>query len=600
MKAKSKILERSMFRDPSEDENVGIMQGFMDIMDSDDMDDMDEMVGMDRESDDMDETSKDHHKKMNRRPNSPEILMNNLRGDMQSINARREELADIVGYRAASDTPAEVLALLQPVFKQQGIDALAQAQQVSMAPPPAAVLPPDAGGLPMNTPAGGGIATLPTGMPEQMPPEMMGGPPMPMAAGGPVRHFQQAGPVDADETDSGIVYPPEMIDAARQRLIQNMSREYETVPDLMERTKALAPQYRELLGIAPDDNKAQMLFDISKAALGYAGNVDPQGNNLRGSAAARLAGAFQDVPANIGARVADMNKQNQAIKMAAMQGAQGEVSAAQDRNAALRAAQDKGALEVLKSKPNSRPMTPEERAAYGVGNTDPLLIWAIDGNGKPFVMDGRKQSALINMGNTGLSTLGTNLMNQLKDSYDVANKSLESLQAVERLKPILAEDNSVFAGPLSEQMAYGTRLASAFGFTDGSDQEKLERTAQAMQDAANLELDASGALKGQGSITENERALIKRTAAGDFTKLTQGEIRSLLASIEKRAQWRMDQHTRRLENYTNAYSDSPEASNLLSLYTLGDVPVYDIGGGTQPASSNSAADALAKRLLEGQ
>ena len=27
---KSKVLQRKMFRDPSEDENVGIMQGFMD------------------------------------------------------------------------------------------------------------------------------------------------------------------------------------------------------------------------------------------------------------------------------------------------------------------------------------------------------------------------------------------------------------------------------------------------------------------------------------------------------------------------------------------------------------------------------------------
>jgi len=29
---KSKVLQRKMFRDPSEDENVGIMQGFMDSL----------------------------------------------------------------------------------------------------------------------------------------------------------------------------------------------------------------------------------------------------------------------------------------------------------------------------------------------------------------------------------------------------------------------------------------------------------------------------------------------------------------------------------------------------------------------------------------
>ena len=93
-------------------ENVGIMQGFMDSM-TDDMED---------EGDD-----EDPEKMMERRPDSPEILMNNLRGDMRSIDARRDELADLVGYQAATETPETVLAMLQPVLAKQrvkGIGAL--------------------------------------------------------------------------------------------------------------------------------------------------------------------------------------------------------------------------------------------------------------------------------------------------------------------------------------------------------------------------------------------------------------------------------------------------------------------------------------------
>ena len=70
-------------------ENVGIMQGFMDRM----MDDEDE-------GDDEDEAMPE------RRPDSPEILMNNLRGDMRSIDARRDELADLVGYATGSGVSA--------------------------------------------------------------------------------------------------------------------------------------------------------------------------------------------------------------------------------------------------------------------------------------------------------------------------------------------------------------------------------------------------------------------------------------------------------------------------------------------------------------
>jgi hypothetical protein len=70
-------------------ENVGIMQGFMDSM-ADEGDD---------EGDD------DPEAMMERRPDTPEILMNNLRGDMRSLSARRDELADLVGYQAATETP---------------------------------------------------------------------------------------------------------------------------------------------------------------------------------------------------------------------------------------------------------------------------------------------------------------------------------------------------------------------------------------------------------------------------------------------------------------------------------------------------------------
>ena len=66
-------------------DNVGIMQGFLDMFE-------DDLEGEDEEGDGQDEGEM-----MERRPDSPEILMNNLRGDMRSIDARREELADLVG-----------------------------------------------------------------------------------------------------------------------------------------------------------------------------------------------------------------------------------------------------------------------------------------------------------------------------------------------------------------------------------------------------------------------------------------------------------------------------------------------------------------------
>jgi len=117
---KQEILKRAMFAKPLSKaaKNSGIMAGFEDDM---------EMEG-----------EEDEMLPMARTPQNPEILMNNLRGDMRSVDARYQELADMVGEQAAQDTPPQVLALLQEHMAmmqqpQGGIGGLPQGQQ--MAPP---------------------------------------------------------------------------------------------------------------------------------------------------------------------------------------------------------------------------------------------------------------------------------------------------------------------------------------------------------------------------------------------------------------------------------------------------------------------------------
>ncbi len=154
---KDEVLKRGMFSQPMSKSarNSGIMEGFEDEMEEEDM------------------------QPMARSPQNPEILMNNLRGDIRSVDARYLELAQMVGEEAAMETPPEVLAMLQPQLAAQtappmpqgGIGALPQGAQ--MAPPPM---------------MGQGPA-MPPGM-EGMPPFPQGGaeqaPPQPFAEGGDV------------------------------------------------------------------------------------------------------------------------------------------------------------------------------------------------------------------------------------------------------------------------------------------------------------------------------------------------------------------------------------------------------------------------------
>jgi hypothetical protein len=179
---------------------------------------------------------------------------------------------------------------------------------------------------------------------------------MQMARGGPVQYFQTG-----EEVVAGAFTPvdtrtfsPEVMDMFRQRILGQLDADPTAAAALQpgyltRRTQELSPEYKALLGVDPGASKGQMLFDVAQAALNYAGNVNPQGQSLRGSQAARLAGAFSGLPAAIGARASDAQKQNQAIRLAAMQGAQSEIDAARSASISREDTLDKLAIEAMKN-----------------------------------------------------------------------------------------------------------------------------------------------------------------------------------------------------------------------------------------------------------
>lgn len=317
---KSKVLQRPMFMSPDEVENVGIMQGFMD--------DLSEIFEDEDEGEDSDEA--DAARMMDRAPDSPEILMNNLRGDMRSVDARVEELANMVGYRAAAETPMEVLALLQPVLAGQGIASLpvggAPGQAMPPMPPVPAAPQMQPAGAPPAMPAGG-IASLPQG----------DSVPLQMNKGGIVQYFQDGSDGEGETPVSNSPFSNDVASQYRdevQAYITNlMNQTPMAVPSLQQSMQERLPMYEKLLGTGDKDSmRAAMLFDIAQTALGYAGNVGPQGQPLRGSAAARLAGAASALPGQIGERLAAQQQQDQAVRLAALQAAEKDVQAIREAN----------------------------------------------------------------------------------------------------------------------------------------------------------------------------------------------------------------------------------------------------------------------------
>jgi hypothetical protein len=372
-------------------ENVGIMQGLMDSMSEED----------DDEGDD-----EGPEEKMDRRPDTPEILMNNLRGDMRSVEARRDELADLVGYQAATETPESVLAMLQPVLAQQGgIGALPQSGPMAQGPqapmmggapgmPPPGMPPVPPGMPPMPPGAGmppppqqGGIAELMAGMGGGAPASDQ--PPVAMARGGLVQNFSRGSdeegvtPAAQGPSEEMMMFPPEMVAAARRSSMDLFNQAPARAPSIEEATMSRLPMLNKLLG--PDKNamQAQMLFDLGQRAFGFAANTDEAGRPLKGSFMSRLAGATRTLPAAMGRQLEQITQIDRQIKSLALQQGEKDVDKIAAQNAALE--NRKGSLlnEVLRAQAKIE--------AKKLGGTKPTSIF---GNS----LDGRMLDAFATIG----------------------------------------------------------------------------------------------------------------------------------------------------------------------------------------------------------
>jgi hypothetical protein len=173
-----------------------------------------------------------------------------------------------------------------------------------------------------------------------------------------------------------------------------------------------------------------------------------------------------------------------------------------------------------------------------------------------------------------VEALGTKSAERLDTSLGQATEAQITLRNISELRPIIAE--GVFSGPLSGSARTITQLASTLGVTGQSTQDLLSRTAVAMQGLAKFELSAAAAMRGQGAITENERGLIRRAAAGELKDFTATEVQSLLTAMEKTANFRIESHNKLLDNFKK--NENPEVRDAVSVYELGTMPMAPPAG----------------------
>lgn len=228
---------------------------------------------------------------------TPEQVINAIRGNQMPLEARYQELAQYVGEEDAGQTPQSVLALVQPTLMMteegainSGIGELMQniTGEVDMITEEG-----------MPTDMGQGVGSL-----------MMAG-----VGQQPVANFSQGGFVQRFQTGG---------EASR----------------LQQLYSEMLPVYQSIMGDGEEARRmtqSQILFDIADRAAAFAGGIDPRtGQSVaRLSPAAQLGAAMTGLGGTIGSRLAAQEEQDRTLKLAALQAAQGEYSA---ERAAARAA----------------------------------------------------------------------------------------------------------------------------------------------------------------------------------------------------------------------------------------------------------------------
>lgn len=171
----------------------------------------------------------------------------------------------------------------------------------------------------------------------------------------------------------------------------------------------------------------------------------------------------------------------------------------------------------------------------------------------------------INVGDKSFSTeFGKGVAGSVETTYNNAQAAQGTISTIQGIRPLIKA--GVYAGPLSSDVRTINQLSSSLGISSGTTDEKLARTAQAMQGLAQLEMNAAAAMKGQGQITENERALIARAAAGNLKDFTQKEVLTLLDAMEKTSKSKIKTHEKNL----NLLRKRPDTAQLADFYALGD------------------------------
>ena len=224
----------------------------------------------------------------------------------------------------------------------------------------------------------------------------------------------------------------------------------------------------------------------------------------------------------------------------------------------------------------------------------PVEVRILKATGTPVTMENvmkLRQSGAAGGTNVSVNTgekvrvgeINKDITEEMRNVTAQARSANETLMNVDRILPAL---DKAITGPLADYRTTLTRVGQQFGVVGKDANEVLANTQTLVQGLAQQELAAAGQMRGQGAITEAERALLRRAAVGD-QNMSAAELRTALQTAQKVAQYRITQH----QQYLSDFSKLPGNEPYMPFYTV--KPYQPAGSGN--AVQNAIDAELAKR-----
>jgi hypothetical protein len=171
-----------------------------------------------------------------------------------------------------------------------------------------------------------------------------------------------------------------------------------------------------------------------------------------------------------------------------------------------------------------------------------------------------------------LAGVGGDVSKTLTDLTAGARSANETLTNVERMLPAL---DKAILGPGADYRTAMVRIGQQLNIAGADANEQLANTRIVVQGLAQQELDAAAQMRGQGSLTEGERGILRRAAAGDQT-LSAAEIKQALSTAQKTSRYRLKEQ----KDYLERASKLPGFEQFAPMYQV--TPYGGGGGGGNP------------------